>query len=278
MRRPLLRVAGLALLGLGALAAPAVLVRPADAGGNVLDGQAAPELTLAGGTNGASASTTLASLRGKVVCLKFWLTGCPICRRTLPEFQSIHDRYGRSGVVCLGVVIDSVEGVSPYLKEMGWSFAVGADPDGRNASRYGVNHYPADYVIGIDGVVRASNGFPRDVIEGELRKVRVAELGKLPAGAEGVREAVEDGDYGEALRRAEAAAKAAGASAELTEFVARFTAVATQRFENRLARVERLRADGKVVDAKGEAERILSDFRGTSLEARARERLEALGK
>jgi hypothetical protein len=43
-------------------------------GGTVLDGQAAPELALSDGLNGASAQTTFASLRGKVVCLKFWLT------------------------------------------------------------------------------------------------------------------------------------------------------------------------------------------------------------
>ena len=57
---------------------------------------------------------------------------------------------------------------------------MGCDPDGRNASRFGVGHYPGDYVIGIDGVVRASNGFPREVIEEELRKLRVAELGPVP--------------------------------------------------------------------------------------------------
>ena len=58
-------------------------------GGTVLDGQAAPELALSDGLNGASAQTTFASLRGKVVCLKFWLTGCPVCRATLPEPERI---------------------------------------------------------------------------------------------------------------------------------------------------------------------------------------------
>ncbi|MFO0933790.1 MAG: TlpA disulfide reductase family protein [Planctomycetota bacterium] len=247
-------------------------------GGTVLDGQAAPELALADGLNGANAQTTIASLRGKVVCLKFWLTGCPVCRGTLPEFQRIHERYGRSGVVCLGVVIDNADGVRGYLREAGWTFAVGCDPDGRNASRYGVNRYPADYVIGADGVVRASNGFPKDVIESELRKVRAAELGAIPAGLEGVRESVEDGDYGEALRRAEAAGKAPTASAEVKAFVEKVTGIARTRQDNRLARVDALKAAGKLVEAKADAERIVTDFKGTSLEARARERLESLSR
>src|SRR5687768_7388326 len=134
----------------------------ASAAGNNLNGQTAPALTLVDGLNGAGAQTTLASLRGKVVCLKFWLTHCPICQRTLPECQAIHDRYGRSGVYCLGVVTDDAAGVGAYVRTKGWSFPIGCDPDGRSAARYGVGRYPADYVVGVDGVVRSSKGFSRE--------------------------------------------------------------------------------------------------------------------
>jgi peroxiredoxin len=261
-------------VGLAAVAACPPSARAGN--GSDFTGQVPPELSLSAGLNGASARTTLASLRGKVVCLKFWLTGCPVCRATLPEFQAINDRYGRSGVVCLGVVIDSAEGVSPYLKQAGWTFQVGCDPDGRNASRYGVAHYPADYVIGADGVCRQSNGFRREVIEDEVRKLRVAELGAVPPGAEAVRDAVEANDYGAALRAAEAIAKAPGASAEIQAFATRFTAIATQRQDNRFARAKAMKDAGRIVDAKAELERILADFKGTSLEARAKEQLNAL--
>jgi peroxiredoxin len=264
-------------LALAAAAGVLALVSPAFAGGANLNGRIAPELALTDGLNGASAATTLASLRGKVVCLKFWLTHCPVCQRTLPQFQEIHDRYGRSGVYCLGVVIDNAEGVGPFVRSKGYTFAVGCDPNRSNAARYGVNHYPADYVIGVDGVVRASNGFPREAIEGELRKVRALELGAVPAGLEAVRAAVEDGNYGEALRRGEAAAKAPGASAEVAAFVERLTGIASRRLENRIARAESWRAGGNVAAARSEAERIVADFAGTSLEARARSFQAAVG-
>src|SRR5262249_50476753 len=149
--------------------------------------------------NGASASTTIASLRGKVVLLKFWLTWCPICQGTLPEYQALYDRYSRSGVVCLSVVSDTAQGVSAYLRQAGWTFPVGCDPVGYSASQYGVSHFPGDYIIGIDGIVRSSSGFPREVIEEELRKLRVAEWGTVPASLRAAQTAVEDGDYGEAL-------------------------------------------------------------------------------
>ena len=209
------------------------------------------------------------------MCLKFWLTHCPICRGTLPDFQALNDRYSRAGVVCLGVVIDSAEGVSGYLKEKGWTFQVGCDPDGRNASRYGVQHYPADYVVGPDGVVRASNGFPRAVIEEELRKVRAAELGSVPDSLKSVRDAVEDGDYGLALRLAETAAKADGAAADVKAVAAKVLELARRRQENRFTRVAALQKSGNRAEAQAELEKILKDFTGTSLEARAKEMLAA---
>ena len=122
-----------------ALAALALAAPAASAGGNNLDGQSPPEIALTDGMNGASAATTLATLRGKVVCLKFWLPRCPICRGTLPAFQAIHDRYGRSGVVCLSVVISDVAGVQGYVHESGWTFPVGCDPNHASADRYGVS-------------------------------------------------------------------------------------------------------------------------------------------
>ncbi len=263
---------------LALLAAPFFAPAPARAGGADLDGQPAPEINLTDGLNGASSSTNFASLRGKVVLLKFWLTNCPICRNTLPSFQALHDRYGRSGATCLGVVIDNAAGVTPYLRQAGWTFPVGCDPDGRNATKFGVNHYPGDYVIGIDGVVRASNGFPRETIEEELRKFRVAELGTVPDALKPVRDLVENGDYGQALRQGETLAKAAGAAADVKSVVTKLADIARARQDNRFLRVDGLAKGGNRAAALAEAQKILEDFKGTSLEARAKEKVDSLSK
>ena len=263
------------LLAVASLLAAAA--REVRASGNDLTGQPAPEIRLTAGLNGATATTTLASLRGKVVCLKFWLTHCPICRGTLPKFQEIHDRYGKSGVYCLGVVIDKPEGVAPYLQEAGWTFPVGCDPDQASSSKYGVKHFPGDYVIGVDGVVRASDqGWPREIIEEELRKYRVLELGTVPDALRGVRDAVENNDYGAALRQGEAAAKAQGAASDVKAALTRLLEIATRRQDNRLTRAEATARAGKTDEARADLVRIVKDFRDTSLEARAKERLTAL--
>jgi peroxiredoxin len=264
------------------LAATALLLAwnapPADAGGANLDGRPAPEITLSGGLNGASAQTNLASLRGRVVLLKFWLTRCPICRATLPKFQRLHEHYSPSEVVALSIVIDTPEGVGPYLREAGWTFPVGTDPQKVTAGRYGMGRYPGDYVIGVDGRVRTSNmEYPEHVIEDELRRGRIAELGPVPAALARVRDLVGARDYGAALREGEAAAKAEGATEDVKTAVARLAEIARQRQDNRFARADALLRNGAAAEAKAELQRTLASFQGTSLEDRARERLEAFG-
>jgi peroxiredoxin len=269
MRRTLLAV-------LAATAALATSASPAGAWGRNLDGQVAPEIRLVDGLNGASASTTLASLRGKVVCLKFWLTHCPICRGTLPEFQELYNQYGRSGVVCLSVVYDSPQGVAPYLREAGWTFPVGCDNTGFSSGQYGVQHFPGDYVIGVDGVVRSSAGFPREVIATELRKQRVLEWGTVPPALRAAQDAVEDGDYGEALRIGEPMAAAKDAAADVKSAVSRLVAIARTRLENRLQRVDAYARVNRIAEARQMLAKIAADFRDTSLASLVADRQRAL--
>jgi thiol-disulfide isomerase/thioredoxin len=264
-----------AVLVLALLAVPLLAPRAASADGRNLDGHPAPEMTFTDGLNGASASTSLAALRGRVVCVKFWLPFCPLCRATLPAFQALHDRYGRSGVVLLGVVISDAPTIAPYLREKGYTFPVACDPARANATIYGVTRYPADYVIGIDGRVKASNGLPVEAIEEELRKQRVAEWGDVPEALGRAREAVEDGDYGEALRIAEPLGQAADAAPPVKDAVRRLVEIATRRQDNRFARADAAVLRGAWAEAQTELERTLQSFRGTSLEVRAKSRLDA---
>jgi hypothetical protein len=91
-----------------------------------------------------------------------------------------------------------------------------------------------------------------------------------------VRDLVEANDYGSALRKAEELAKAEGASAEVKAAVGRLAAIARQRQDNRFLRVDSLTRERGRAAGLAEAQRILDDFKGTSLEARAQERVNAL--
>ena len=269
---PIRRFAALVLAGLGAAGAA-----PAMAEGASLNGLMAPELTFPAGVNGVGRGTTLSSFRGRVVWLKFWLRDCPRCRKTLPEAQRLHELYGKSGLVVLTVVHQyGPEQVEPFLKQFGYTFPVASDPTGALAQAYQVNHRPTDYVIGVDGRVKLSNGVDLEVIKGELREHRGRELGPVPAGLGGVEQAVKAGDYGDygrALQLAQAAA--AEGTAEVKTFAARLEALARQKLEVGLevAAAHWKRKD--IAAARETYEGLATSYAGTPLATRAKEALDA---
>ena len=50
-----------------------------------------------------SPALTPRDLRGKVVLLRWWTEGCDFCAATLPGLESLRKRYGRDGLVVIGV-------------------------------------------------------------------------------------------------------------------------------------------------------------------------------
>src|SRR5437868_8238829 len=46
-------------------------------------------------------------LRGKVVLIDFWATWCQPCKKEMPGYQKLADRYGQSGFVVIGFKLDT---------------------------------------------------------------------------------------------------------------------------------------------------------------------------
>jgi hypothetical protein len=109
-------------------------------------------------------------------------------------------------------------------------------------------------------------------VDAALREQRLAELGAVPPAMAAVREAVGRGDYGAALRAAEAAAGAAGAPEEVRAAARKVLALAEKRLQARLERAAAVAAAGRAEEARVEYERAAADFAGTALEAKAKER------
>lgn len=237
-----------------------------------LNGRVAPDLVFQETALGLPAGTRLSSFRGKqVVLIVFWLRDCQHCKRELPKVQRLHAMYGRSGLrvisICHGFALNQV---TPTMAQRGWTFPVVRDAQGKLASYYGGGRRPGFYVVGIDGRIKASNSLSERVIRTELGRWRLAELGTVPSELRKARESVYAGDYGAALRAAEAVGKQAGASAAVRAAVARLTTIAGRKLQNRVDRAEAWHKAGQRQRAEQEYRGIVATFLGTSLESRAK--------
>jgi thiol-disulfide isomerase/thioredoxin len=138
-----------------------------------LAGHLAPDFVLAS-LNGEEAD--LSEYQGRPVVLNFWATWCLPCRAEIPHLQAASVEYnGR--VVIVGVNQGEDGGtVGPYAAEMGVTYPLLLDEDGRVNQLYSVNALPTTVFISEDGVVQEiflgilSQGVLEDRIEALIQE------------------------------------------------------------------------------------------------------------
>ncbi len=123
----------------------------------------APDFTL---TDQYGKEHTLSDYKGQVVFLNFWATWCGPCRQEMPDIQSLYERYGgnKEDLVVLGVANPktadrpqnsdgSIEEVTAFLEEGGYSYPVVMDTSGSVFYNYGITAFPTTFMIDKDGNV-----------------------------------------------------------------------------------------------------------------------------
>lgn len=134
------------------------------------DAVAAPDFTLSD-QNGIE--HTLSAYKGKTIFLNFWATWCPPCRSEMPEIQALYEKYGENegDLIVLGVATPnygnegSVEDVTAFLSDNGYTFPVVMDKYGLFSSLYGISAYPTTFMIDKDGNVF---GYVQGALTGEI--------------------------------------------------------------------------------------------------------------
>jgi peroxiredoxin len=109
---------------------------------------------------------SLAELRGKVVLLNFWFTGCPPCVDELPSLLELRRRLAGQPFELLTVSVDeSADEVKQFLQK----HKIGErelptllDPSKKIPGSYGTSKYPETFLIDPQGVVRQKFVFKRD--------------------------------------------------------------------------------------------------------------------
>ena len=100
-------------------------------------------------------TVTLSDLHGEVVLINFWATWCPPCRAEMPAIQKVYEEYRDQGFTVLAVNQRENPGrVVAFMDELGLTFPVPMDRDGRVFERYRVNALPSTFFVDRAGIIQ----------------------------------------------------------------------------------------------------------------------------
>ncbi len=117
----------------------------------------------------------LSDFRGKVVFLNFWATWCPPCKREIPGFINLVNKYGKDGFIVLGVAVDPREfdKVKPFAEKVGINYPVVYDKKGVSQLYGGIRSIPTTFVINREGKVvgQIVGSRPEQTFEGIIKSL-----------------------------------------------------------------------------------------------------------
>ena len=100
------------------------------------------------------------SLKGKVVLVDFWTFDCINCKHTLPYVKDWAKKYGKDGLVVIGVHTPEygferiIDNVRDKVKEYGITYPVAIDNNYAIWRKFDNQYWPAHYLIDAKGQVR----------------------------------------------------------------------------------------------------------------------------
>ena len=104
------------------------------------------------GSTLAARQLSMTEYRGRVIVLTFWASWCLECRVEMPALERLQREFSSRGLATIGVnARENKEVVRRYANELGLTFPLVLDRDGKINARYGVIGLPTTFVVGRDG-------------------------------------------------------------------------------------------------------------------------------
>ena len=116
---------------------------------------------------------SLSELKGKVVLLNFWGTWCGPCRREIPAFIKLTEKYKKDGLEIVGITLTSgsPENIQSFSDKWGINYTLLTDIEGNETqvvtAKYGqatgqrINGIPTTFIIDREGYIRQRYVGPR---------------------------------------------------------------------------------------------------------------------
>lgn len=127
----------------------------------------APDFTL---KSNQGNNIRLSELKGQIVLVNFWASWCGPCRKELPAFEKLYQKYQPLGVTILAVNVDDDPAkANELLSEVNISYPVLYDNDQKISELYKVSAMPSTYFINRDGELVNTH---RSFKEGDEKKYK----------------------------------------------------------------------------------------------------------
>ena len=116
---------------------------------------------------------SLSELKGKVVLLNFWGTWCGPCRREIPAFIKLTEKYKKDGLEIVGITLTSgpPENIQSFSDKWGINYTLLTDIEGNETqvvtAKYGqvtgqrITGIPTTFIIDREGYIRQRYVVPR---------------------------------------------------------------------------------------------------------------------
>lgn len=112
-------------------------------------------------------SYSINDLKGKVVVLNFWFTGCQPCIQEMPELNELVKEYLDKEVVFIAFALDNKEALESFLEKRSFDYNIISEVDTKPVvGAYGVTAYPTHLVLDQNSIIKlSSSGYTDSTVE-----------------------------------------------------------------------------------------------------------------
>ncbi len=110
--------------------------------------------------------------KGKITVINFWATWCGYCRKEIPDFNRLHEKYKKQGVQIIGISMDSsTRLVRTFLEDIPIDYDLLMGDSKVSSDFGGITGIPTTFIIGRQWRIRQV--FPgyvgQNVVENEIK-------------------------------------------------------------------------------------------------------------